>query len=70
MQDVYWDDFDCQIQADELVDEAEGFDWDEYYVDEPENAIEYGDDKDMDPGHVDLDWLYEELNTYEIDGDF
>lgn len=67
MQDIYWDDFDCQIQADEFVDEAEGFDWDEYYADVPEAE---GEGDDRDPGFVDVDWLYEELNTFHFDSDY
>lgn len=63
----YFDDFETTMQVDELDNPADNFDWDEYYVDEP-NKID--DDSDTDPGYVDLDWLYEELNTYNIDGDF
>jgi len=63
----YFDDFETTMQVDELDNPSDNFDWDEYYVDEP-NKID--DDSDMDPGYVDLDWLYEELNTYNIDGDF
>lgn len=63
----YFDDFETTMQVDELDNPSDNFDWDEYYVDEP-NKID--DDSDTDPGYVDLDWLYEELNTYNIDGDF
>jgi hypothetical protein len=67
MMQNYFDDFETTMQVDELDNPSDNFDWDEYYVDEP-NKID--DDSDMDPGYVDLDWLYEELNTYNIDGDF
>jgi len=63
----YFDDFETTMQVDELDNPSDNFDWDEYYVDEPENVVE---DNDNDPGYVDLNWLYEELNTYNIDGDF
>lgn len=63
----YFDNFDTQIQCEELENPEDNFDWDDYYVDSPEKIV---DDSDLDPGYVDLDWLYEELNTYEIDGDF
>lgn len=63
----YFDDFETTMQVDELDNPSDNFDWDEYYVDEPGNVVE---ENDNDPGYVDLDWLYEELNTYHIDGDF
>jgi len=67
MMQNYFDDFETTMQVDEMDNPSDNFNWDEYYVDEP-NKID--DDSDTDPGYVDLDWLYEELNTYNIDGDF
>ena len=64
----YFDDFETTMQVDEMDNSSDEFNWADYYLDEPENVSENSDDND--PGYVDLDWLYEELNTYNIDGDF